>query len=215
VIRILYATIDQEPLSEARFHQYLSRLPDDLRTSVLRYHNWTDQHLVLFGKLLLLKGLERFGIVNPSLGLLKYSDYKRPYFDDTIDFNISHSGRYVLCAISDEYRIGIDVEEIRPIDLQDFKDLWTHAEWRAIQEADDQHLEFYRYWTRKEAVIKADGKGMYIPLKEIDVTGDRVTVGANTWFLQEVQLSSSNRVHVATSGVVSDALLLERFTFYP
>ncbi len=73
-----------------------------------------------------------------------------------IDFNISHSNHFVVCAISTNCKIGIDIEQIKPTSLFDFKDRFSEEEWKIILTSDNTYFWFYYYWTAKEAAIKAD-----------------------------------------------------------
>lgn len=70
-------------------------------------------------------------------------------------FNSSHAGEVVICAFSNTYELGIDIEEIKDIELDAFKDQRTANEWRAVVQAESKQEAFYEYWTKKEAVIKA------------------------------------------------------------
>ncbi|RAJ11149.1 phosphopantetheine--protein transferase-like protein [Chitinophaga skermanii] len=97
---------------------------------------------------------------------LRKDKYGRPYLlNSPIDFNISHAGDLVVLLVSDR-KIGVDVEKISPIALDDFEQVFTQQEWQIIGK--DLNL-FYRYWTIKEAVMKADGRGMHIPLQSIHI----------------------------------------------
>ena len=87
--------------------------------------------------------------------------------NDYIHFNISHSGNYIACAISDK-PVGIDIEQIRPVDLKIAERFFTPYETEYIK--DDEHSNrFYEVWTKKEAYIKCIGKGLYITLSTFNV----------------------------------------------
>ncbi len=84
-----------------------------------------------------------------------------------IDFSITHSGDIVLAAFCREAAVGVDVELSRP--LPDILDLASQlhpcesAAIRALPPA-ERVADFYRCWTRKEAVLKALGRGLSLPL---------------------------------------------------
>jgi 4'-phosphopantetheinyl transferase len=67
--------------------------------------------------------------------------------------------------------VGIDVEEIKPIDFDIAKRFFSSNEHRQfLQQPEDKKLAFfYDIWTMKEAVIKAEGKGLSIPLDSFTV----------------------------------------------
>jgi 4'-phosphopantetheinyl transferase len=89
------------------------------------------------------------------------------------EFNLSHSGSYVLVALAWGRDVGVDVETIKPDfpvdvatrffapdELTQLNSLPTHERARA----------FYALWTCKEAVLKAHGMGLSIPLSSFSVT---------------------------------------------
>jgi 4'-phosphopantetheinyl transferase len=83
-------------------------------------------------------------------------------------FNVSHSGDLALVAFALRRDIGVDVELMR--DGVDFAALaetsFSRAERAAVlaRQPDNRASLFYEYWTCKEACIKADGKGLSVPL---------------------------------------------------
>ncbi|MDR1059826.1 MAG: 4'-phosphopantetheinyl transferase superfamily protein, partial [Clostridiales bacterium] len=89
-------------------------------------------------------------------------------------FNISHSGRHVVCALCDA-PVGIDVEIVRPIDMNIANRFFSADErGRLFSEPADGHgrLElFYSIWTRKESFIKMTGEGLSRPLGSFSVFG--------------------------------------------
>lgn len=91
---------------------------------------------------------------------------------DELSFNLSHSGELALAAFVRGRSIGADVEFMRPV--RDFEriaaDHFTPQECALLAQAAIAGKEhaFYTFWTRKEAYIKAIGKGLSIPLTSID-----------------------------------------------
>ncbi len=105
----------------------------------------------------------------------------KPYFIDRPDihFNLSHSGGYAVCAVSDR-EVGIDVQA-----YEDFKDVleiarryFTAAEYEYVKNA---NTAFFPLWTRKESLLKALGTGLSGGLSAYETLRDSVTVG-NTEF---------------------------------
>jgi 4'-phosphopantetheinyl transferase len=89
-------------------------------------------------------------------------------------FNLSHSSRHALIGISDEAAIGVDIEAIRPIDdVMAIARAHFHAREIAALEALSglqQRDAFFACWTRKEAVLKALGVGLSLPLNQFCVS---------------------------------------------
>lgn len=113
-----------------------------------------------------------------------------------IHFNLSHSDEYVLIGVC-KTPIGIDIEH-----KNDVNDLPLIAEYHFAQEEQDalfalpqrEQLDgFYRCWTRKEAFIKMDGRGLGIALDSFIVSiGDYAEViksndvDVDTWQIKNV-----------------------------
>lgn len=90
-----------------------------------------------------------------------------------IAFNVSHSGRHGLIAYAPEGRLGVDIEELQPrrrLDL--LMDGALGAEERrevTAREGAEQLRLFFRLWTMKEAVLKAQGKGFLLDATSFEI----------------------------------------------
>ena len=88
-----------------------------------------------------------------------------------LTFNLSHTKGLCVLAVSHGQEIGIDVERLRHIE----KDVALgHFSPRELADLDCLAEEawltgFYRCWTSKEALLKAEGVGLNIPLDSFDV----------------------------------------------
>jgi 4'-phosphopantetheinyl transferase len=84
-----------------------------------------------------------------------------------LEASVSHSGELVAVAVTWAGPVGIDIEEMRPLDYRPLvadvcnKDEQTYAVGQP---------EFYTYWTRKEAFLKATGEGLSRPIQDVVVT---------------------------------------------
>lgn len=89
-----------------------------------------------------------------------------------LTFNLSHTSTVALLAVSSENEIGIDVETVRPIELDVAEAHFSVSELSDLKSLNDsQWLEgFYNCWTRKEAILKAEGIGLDPPLSSFDVS---------------------------------------------
>src|SRR3982751_1295192 len=104
MIKIYFSSYSKK-LSNSDFSAYLNLLPAELEQKIMRFRRWEDQHASLYGKLLLMRGLEEAGL-DADLIHLKHTSYGRLYLESTPDFNISHSGFFVVCAFSFQSKIG-------------------------------------------------------------------------------------------------------------
>lgn len=109
-------------------------------------------------------------------------------------FNISHARGFVACVVAPSHDCGIDVETAdRPIDrLDDMTSYFAPEEASAIGRASPQDKTdlFFRYWTLKEAFVKATGEGLYRPLASFSVEMNplRVTAPPGTGALPKARL---------------------------
>jgi 4'-phosphopantetheinyl transferase len=92
----------------------------------------------------------------------------------SISFNLAHSKNTLLIALRRKGAIGVDVEYFdRSTDIMEVAHAnFTVNESEALAAADPETRlrTFYRYWTRKEAIGKADGRGLLLPLASFDVS---------------------------------------------
>jgi 4'-phosphopantetheinyl transferase len=83
-------------------------------------------------------------------------------------FNLSRSAGIGVVGIGLVEELGIDVERVRPLEdgLAIAEQMFTEEEHRALRAIPerDQPAAFFRYWTRKEAVVKSLGLGLSHPL---------------------------------------------------
>jgi 4'-phosphopantetheinyl transferase len=185
---IRYVSVFQE-LDQADFQALQKKLPDQLRAKNDRYLHYLDRQRNLFG-LLLLKMLwkKQFG-QELELELLQTTAFKRPYLpNSSVDFNISHAGNYVICALGSNLKLGVDVENRKEVDFDDFTRTMNPTQWNQILAAADPVAEFFKYWSIKESVIKADGRGLSIPLTEIIIHPDTVSYSDQSWHIKPFQL---------------------------
>ena len=124
----------------------------------------------LWGRLLLIQGLQELGydwlfpqnkdpeqlleVLEASLGKGLYG---KPYLTEypEIHFNISHSGRWAVCALA-SMPCGVDIQERRPIRSRRMVERTMNArEQRQILEAEDSTGEFIKLWTYKGKLYQA------------------------------------------------------------
>lgn len=116
-----------------------------------------------------------------------------------LDFNLSHSGDYVVCAVAAQGRVGIDVEQLREIQLGDFQDILASSAFERILSSTSRRQDFFREWTRLEAVLKADGRGLQAAAKAVDCGGSTAVLDGEEWHLHEIALGAEYACHVATA----------------
>lgn len=90
-----------------------------------------------------------------------------------LQFNLSNTEDMLLLAVTPYAAVGVDIEAMsRSVDVLALADrFFSSAEQRALQQLPPtlQHAGFMAAWTRKEAVIKALGRGLSYSLMRFDV----------------------------------------------
>ena len=90
-----------------------------------------------------------------------------------LEFNLAHSGSTVVIALAHGAAVGVDVEELGR-DLRASRlahRFFTKAETAAVMAASVtlRLRVFYHLWTAKEAVLKATGSGLTVPVRTVEV----------------------------------------------
>lgn len=134
-------------------------LDADTMARIGRLRQPVDRLRSILGRLLLRHGLRLRGC-DDAAGVV-IGPYGKPQLaDGLVEFNLSHAGRWVVCALANA-AVGIDVEQLRPFDLQLAWRFFHQRECAALAglPAAAQHDYFFRLWTAKEAYMKALGLG--------------------------------------------------------
>ncbi|MDO8721938.1 MAG: 4'-phosphopantetheinyl transferase superfamily protein [Syntrophales bacterium] len=197
MIDILYTRF-ATPFPQEVLENCLLTMPAFIREKIQRYHRWEDRQAGLLGKLLLREALTWYGYGPDYLSRLQTDGYGRPRVGDSLDFNISHSGEFVVCVITAVGRVGVDIERIRDMDISGFHRYFLQESWQEISASVNDLRCFFDHWTMRESVIKADGRGLSVPLKELNVKEEKVVLDSKVWHLKKVELSSSYCCHLAT-----------------
>ncbi len=88
--------------------------------------------------------------------------------EEAFQASISHSGEWVVAALTRAGPIGVDVEQVVDLDAASLLDTVLSTE----ESLDDATTEdFFRLWTRKESLLKATGEGLALPMSEVVVSG--------------------------------------------
>ncbi|TMV45527.1 4'-phosphopantetheinyl transferase superfamily protein [Paenibacillus mesophilus] len=153
---------------------WMSLISADKRRKIAKFVRKEDQYRSLIGELLVRSTIVRHtGMTNDDIRFA-CNEYGKPALegDAAFSFNLSHSGGWVVLAWSaTALPLGIDVEQIVPIDYRIAESFFTSREKVDLfaREGDGRLDYFYRLWTLKESYIKAIGKGLSMPLDRFTV----------------------------------------------
>jgi 4'-phosphopantetheinyl transferase len=206
---LLYSKISEDA-HDSIVNQYLNDFDQDFQKKILRYRRWQDSQLSLLGRLMLLKAFEEYGICGAEINNLEYNKFGKPFLKTkAVFFNISHSGDFVICAVSKKSEIGIDIEKMTAIDLADFKPQMTADEWSRVVESENKRTSFFEYWTQKEAVIKAHGHGLTLPLKSFEVLDNKTMIDGEDFYLKEIEINEEYKCYISQSIAIDEILIKE------
>ncbi len=201
----LYSTAFPEPLPTEQFRRLLGLLPTAFQEGIGRYRRWQDAHASLLGKILLHAALLKAGY--PAvLDKLQYTAWKKPFFPGGPEFNISHSGNRVVCILGTTARIGIDIEVVKAFSFDGFEEQFAPAEWAAIQTGTSPVAAFFHFWTAKESLIKADGRGLGVPLQALDLSKPNpIGLDGSWWSVHNLPFFDGYACHMALEDPSPDA----------
>ncbi|CAG7594737.1 4'-phosphopantetheinyl transferase Sfp [Paenibacillus solanacearum] len=178
-------------------------ITEDKRAKLLRFRQEEDRQRGLWAELLVRSVICReLAIANRAI-VFAYNAYGKPELagETGLQFNVSHSGRWVVC-LTDEHPVGVDIEQIAPLDREVAHSVFTEAEVQYVEGAThsaDRHNRFFQVWTAKESCIKAVGKGLSLPLQNFSVvpaiqeSGTAIIEG-ESWQLRQLVIDPAYRL---------------------
>jgi len=168
MFEVTILTVNHE-LTQNEFDTLLPFVSAEKQERIKRFHFFCDAKNCLIGDILArIEICRATGIENTQLEF-STTAYGKPFLINNphIHFNISHSGDYIACAVSDE-PVGIDIEIIKTTDLKIAERFFTPDETEYIVSG-EQTIRFYEIWTMKESRIKWEGNGLHKSLHSFSV----------------------------------------------
>ena len=137
-------------------------ISQERREKAERYRFFDDKLRCVAAERLLRFGLKERGINENEINI-KYGLHNKPrlYGNQMPFFNISHSGKWVICALSD-IEAGCDIEIIKKAEMGVAERFYGKDEYLSLletPEGDMRDRAFFRYWTRHESYGKYTGEG--------------------------------------------------------
>lgn len=135
-----------------------------------------------------------------------YGPHGKPRLAGALNFNLSHSGDRVALGFSWGRRIGIDLARVA--DCRDCESVarqcFSPGERAFLKRAGNDAQAFCALWTRKEAVLKAAGRGLeslqsFCALESVVALDDERGIPAR-WCLDEIPVPAGHALALATEG---------------
>ncbi len=184
--------IDISMISQADVASISRILPDNFKTRVSGSRITNTRSLV--GRLLLyMNSIER-GIAHADQLEFALKLNGKLYIKAFPEFNISHSGNYVVLAVAKQSKtlnIGVDIEKDRGlVNLSGLQAYFTQEEQHFLDLSSEKSELFLKLWTRKEAFYKATGTGIYFKnsLKAMSCLRDRILYNTTCWYFKTLSL---------------------------
>lgn len=129
----------------------------------------------------------------------------KPYIaapETPLRFNLTHSDALAAVAVSPGVAVGVDIERIKPLEGTGLENALSPGEQKALAAlgGSERRDAFYRCWTRKEALLKAHGGGLSVPLDSFDVpVGDQpggviLRFGGGTTDVDQISGAAGDRI---------------------
>jgi 4'-phosphopantetheinyl transferase len=167
-IDVWYSTLDTSP---EQLQQDWNVLDSNEKTQADKFKNPLLRARYIRSHAHLRTVLAHYINAAPSSLRIEKTVHGKPYLVDYVElaFNLSHTSNVMVLAIAKQCQLGIDIEQCKPrTNLADLvQKCFGDAEachWQKLN-ADQQHRQFYQFWTRKEAFVKATGLGISLGLK--------------------------------------------------
>ena len=216
-VHVWQASLGQTP---SQIQSFRNTLAADEQARAERFYFEKDREHFIVARGVLRAILGRYSNRDPEHVSFSYSSHGKPALAGDSDgvairFNLSHSDGIALYAVTRGREVGIDIERIRfDLALVEIAERFFSAQEAATLQTlptEMQHQTFFRYWTRKEAYIKARGEGLSLSLDRFDVslaageTDIRLSTPRNPaevarWSLQELEAAPGYVAALAVEG---------------
>jgi 4'-phosphopantetheinyl transferase len=187
-------------------NEYLALFNAEERLRAARFHFPLHRRRFIAARGMLRELLGRYLNVEPAQVNFSYQERGKPFLaDTTLQFNVSHSHDLAVFAFTLFSAVGVDVEKTEMKFNDSVAKRYFHAleysQLHSLPEA-EQAREFFRIWSRKEALIKAIGEGVYFSLSSFSALGDAVSLNVNgeksIWYVQDFESQSGYQSAFAT-----------------
>ncbi len=185
----MYTLFCVNNMNPTDYEKFYALMAEDRKKEIDRIQLDQDKQLSVCGEMLAKQMIsEQLDIPVQDIHFVKDENGK-PYAENiNIQFNISHSKDYVICAVS-ETPVGVDIEYIRDIKDSLIQYICTENELRYVhQDKQETMIRFFEIWTAKEAYLKCRGTGIR-DLKKIDVLNESIKKQLKTMYFQDYIIS--------------------------
>lgn len=163
----IYLVKNIDAFDESFVEKCTTFFPEWRKEKMIRYKYLKGRIQCGLGYVLLIHALREEGVFR-EMPEFSYNEHDKPFLKNYPEyhFNISHSKTAVCCALSRQ-EIGVDIEEVGEYKESLAAYICNDKELESLHNNENQADDFYRLWTRKEAVFKMIGSGITNDIKRI------------------------------------------------
>lgn len=157
----IYLVKVDSPIDENIFQYLLNFVQMEKKVRILKQRIKQNADNMLIGEILTRVKIKKIFGIDIVEQEFAYSEHGKPYLMgySNVHFNVSHSGGYVVCAVSDK-PVGVDIQKIEEYNPDVAEIICNEKEMEQIGHSLDKASEFIKLWTQKEAVLKMHGTGI-------------------------------------------------------
>lgn len=198
-----YALVFYGCINEFREEKHLSLLSASEVIHSIKYLRDEDKQRFIVTRILLKKLLSIYLKIDITDIQLSYGKNGKPFMSEypDLDFNVSHTKDVFVIGLATGKKIGVDIEcldkTFNSKSLETY--LFTPLERNQFNLIDNNLKKdfFIKYWTQKEAVLKALGSGLTKPMHELEIANlDK------DWFIESKNIMDNYRVAIAVNGEI-------------
>ena len=201
-------------------------LSPDEKTRAGRFYFDRDRNRFIAGRGILRRLISIYLDENPSRVEFVCGETGKPALKaglqgKTLKFNLSHSNDLALYVFSWDYKVGIDIEYIHSMpNMDDFAEKFFSARETELINSlrgEEKDAAFFKLWTCKEALLKANGSGLTMPLSHMEIFldadgsaalnsigGDRAQ--ASRWHLEAFNPAQGYQAALAVEGYAGQVI---------
>lgn len=179
------------------------QFPEIIRKKIFEYQLENDRLARICSKLILIEAFKNcYPEVENPLSLIRLKEGEKPKIEGyDFDFNSSYSEDLVVFVFSKNTIVGVDVELKKLLNYELYKDFLHPKEMDFLKIQKNPSEEFLKIWTRKEALIKAKGFGIFVDFKQICVLENEVSKDEQSYHFQDLLISESYQVSLVYRNV--------------
>ena len=205
-VKIYWGTFDAKTLNKDNVSRLNNSIPKDYQLN-LQEAKKTAQ-VSFFAKLMLNEILETEYELKDPLSTFNKDEYGKPSIQHkNLHFNISHSNDIIGIAISEVSNIGFDLQAHKSFNPKIIHRVFTEPEHQGHKEATDKSSFFFDTWSRKEASVKATGKGIKTGLSTFSVLQNVIELENQELHLENLKIIDGFSAAIAVNHPISNVVI--------